>query len=31
MLGVEMNEKTLEGYHATSKENIQAIIENGFI
>lgn len=26
-----MNEKTLEGYHATSKENIQAIIENGFI
>ena len=26
-----MNEKTLEGYHATSKENIQLIMKNGFI
>ena len=31
MLGAKMNEKIIVGYHATSKENIESILKNGFI
>ena len=31
MLGVEMNEETLLGYHATDIKNIKSIIKNNFI